>query len=1295
MRLDLSKAPYYQKEKNADNTQLLFKPGTYVQNQELNELQAINKRIIKDIADSVLQDGDILTGCQLIITDNLVTLTSGKIYIEGIVRTVKEQSKTITRRGSEVVGVKLDKRVTTSQDDENLLSPASGFESYGLSASDRLTESVIITINDDTATPLYLLEEGILINQVQNEDGTLIERFMSTLARRTYDESGHYKVWGFELAQKTQYDDKKLYLTMSEGKAYVEGWEIDKATATTIPIDKSTDTRLIKGEPKVHTDESVKYKLNNAPVAHIERVMAEVSVSTTLTRQGAINGSDPIPARYSPVVDIQSITQTDGTLYTKNVDYVLEANTVRWLGSGTKQPDIGATYNISFTYNKDMIQGMDYKLTIDNNEYFVELISGGDKPVNNTQMQIDYTFYLHYMASITLDKTGALRVVKGQPDTVLNVSEPNINDQGVLLMGHITISPLNDELKIVNTNNIRTSMSQIQKMYERLEDMEINQAITDLDKEALDGEDATLLRGILTDGFLGFSKADVNHPDYNASINTAAHFLTLGYEETVHDLIINATKSDDYTAYERILTAESDEKILDSQPHATQEHMINPYTDYVYANKPYRNITVVPISGATITTTPSGQAKEGDIVTVNVDVTGENLEFREILIDGAYMSGNSFTMPDKNVTVTAALKDVTPIPPPNQDIIIIPVEHSEITTTPSFIAKEGQVVTINVKETKKDIILDKIIVNGSPISGDSFTMPNHSATVTVTMKDVAPKVPPTIKISPAIDNWIDTKRVVVQRDGGIQVKNVNFGVDGARSTSTSSKTNVANSAIQFMRSRRIDIVSQRFKDNQDDIVVYFNDIKMNATATEPKYVGSKSGYLKADDTGMVKCHITVPSNTRCGTVNVKIFTEEYTHMVGNTPYTANGTLKTTTVTNTTTTTVNRRIPPPPPPPAPPAPPRPEPPRPESPRPEPSEPTISFWERPGWTSSDPVAQTFVFGDDHLLSSVGIFLNEAEVNQDITLQIRETENGYPSDVVLAEKVLTAEEIKNSNDSSAETKIQLFNPVLCKAGEQYAMTILTDSPIPKIFIQELGKRDLISNEQIVQNPYIPGLMFSSSNGLAWTAHQTQNIKFNLYCNKFTETTTVYFNPIQGIDYDGIKLIADTSVPIDCKLEWEYSSDNETSWLPISINRFIGLSRNIKNITIRVTFKSMENIAPQIALDSLLLVGYKHHENSSHISRNVTTDNKFTNIKFVADVYTPSGTGVLFYYATDIEGIDWKPLEQEGEGKVKQVGGYTEFTYVSTELEGKKNFRFKVDLTTNNSTVKPEVKSLKCIMK
>ena len=1093
---DKRKAPYYLRDMNPDYTDVLFKPGMHIQNAELNESISLLKSITKGVGDCFLSDGDIKSGVQIIINDKIITVTSGKIYLEGIVRSFKEQSVNIIGKGTELIGVKLSKKVISYTEDEGLRSPAAGFPQFNMPGADRLEEKVILTVNDEKATTLFIVQDGELLKEKKNEDDTFIKQLMDILAERTYDESGHYTVHGLELSQKNQYDEDNLYLSMSAGKAYIEGWPVKKNTTTTIPIKRATNTRGILSEPKIFKKDTNRYKLNNSPVSKIKRVMALISIETRLTRQGAVNGTDPIPAEYTPVVDVVEIKQNEIT-YKKNVDYTLESDSIRWIPGG-KQPELGSSYNIIFHYNKKLVDGVEYNLVWDKDGYYLELVNADTIIVENSQIQIDYDFYLHYIVSIVMDKEGMIHSIAGQSDSFDNVAPPNITDSSVLLLGFVKVAPLNDILKITNTKNRRSEMARIQRMYERLEESELNQAITDLDREAMElerdvkeGEQPTKLKGIMTDAFVGWSKADTNHPDFTAAIDPVNRVLTSGYNQTVHKLSLDNEKTTKATVYENIATAKATEGLKVEQPYATESHLINPYTKY--------------------------------------------------------------------------------------------------------------------PET------------------------------------------PYIKINPTSDYWTDTENIVIQRDGGTVIKTTNIGKSSVTTEETSS-TDVLETAIEYMRPIKIEIVGKKFRPLQKGIKVLFNDVEVLLEAENEVY--SDGSMLKADVNGEVKGSFVIPQKQRCGTVDIKIYCTEFPTLIGSAPFTAEGMLKTITETITRTRIETRKI-------------------------------------------DPVSQTFEFSEDQMLTSVGLFFSVMETGHPIIVQVREAVNGYPSNVVLGETILDPDDIKISPDSSVETVVKFENPILCRADDQYAFTILTNSDKSSLFVQDLGGIDKLSKQIVARNPYIDGVMFTSSNALTWTAHQTKNVKFNLYTNSYEQKSEVYFYPINGVDYDSIGVIASTFVPLGCKLDWEYSSDGEKTWLPIAINRYQDLTSKVDNVVIRALIRTEGKISPYIFLDSLLLIGSKNKDTSSYISKNVRTDMPYDSVRVVVDVDTPHGTGVVFYYATDINGKDWKPLTQEGEGKVRVDKGYTEYTYVATEPIKVNNFRVRADLTTNNTTIVPKVKALKCIMK
>lgn len=1128
-------APYHDTfNANDEYSTVLFRPGVSLQNRELNELQSILKNNIKQIGDSILSDGDIIEGCQLIIpaTDTIqkpCTVTSGKLYLEGMVRNLEETHLTLQGVGVEKIGVKVNQEVITEFDDDDLNDVATGFANYRQSGAHRLKETLEIVLDDETASTLFTIQDGVIVNNAASEDTSVLDKFTNTLARRTYDESGNYKVWGLNMTLKpmeTQ-DEDYIFLSLSEGKAYIQGFEILKQAATTIPLERAIALRQVRNEPKAFTSGTSMYPLNNLPVSQITDLVATVSMTMQLTRGSIANGSDPIPEIYRPAVDIQSIIQVNtGQTFVKGQDFTLQQDTVNW-GLDGNEPDAGESYNITFTYNRTMIPDVDYELKFQNNQYYINLLvdysnsytdTNGNTVngiINGSTMMVDYTFMLYYIAVVTMDKVGNVRVIKGQPDIKDTVSAPNVNSQEVLVLGSILLTPNNDSVDISNFKNTRISMAELQDMVQRLYEMEYNQAITDLDTEAMSGEEPTSLKGIYTDGFVGLSKCDLNYDNistgvkFDAAIDLDNQELTLSAPSSPNDLELrerlDLSPASSATLFTRLLTGHATETKVANQPYATHVSLINPYQVF----------------------------------------------------------------PDR----------------------------------------------------------------------------------------------PTLAISPAVDSWINTNSITIKVDGGVVIKDTVVRASGRSSTSVLSQetkvsyaTQVLESAITYMRSRTITVYGKKFGIHRGNIILLFNDNPVTFTAGAN--CQGENNTLKSNAAGEVNCTFTVPSNTLCGTVKVELYPEDDENFRAVANYTANGITRTTRITETTTVfrTMLRTY-----------------------------------------NSDPLAQTFQFEKDQFISSIGIYFCVRDANEDVIIQLRGVDNGYPNNTVFAEKVLKGSECLPSELGTIETLVAFDDPVYCRANTQYCFTILTESSTASVYYAQLGGRDLATNVQVLRNPYIAGMMFSSSNALTWTAHQSQNLKFNIYGNTFNTNSYAYFAEVVDVSYDRIALYAETEVPVDTELTWEYSKDSGDTWYPISLGMDIELTSLVTKVLIRAKFKSNVTVSPVVAADSLMLVGYKNETECNYISKNITTDSPYTNIKQIVDLLVPTGTNVTLYYCTDTNGAEWaSAIEDVSQRKVKDANGYTQYVFeAQLASSGATNYRVRIKLSTNNTCIRPKVKNLMSILK
>ena len=236
-----------------------------------------------DNASSKFTDGETLTsgastGETAVVsscaTGSAAHVEAGTYYINGFFVEVDQQTLILdkyTNTPDYRVGLTVTESFITSTDDTSLLDNATGSSNANATGAHRfkidltLAKLTEASTNDSSFIEVFRLKNGKLQNRPISDVRTSIE---DTLARRTYDESGDYVVDDFELdirehlldgtnrgiyATGTTSDDgntaseAKLAFGLSQGKAYVKGYEIGKIGTTYIDVDKARDFETDSG----------------------------------------------------------------------------------------------------------------------------------------------------------------------------------------------------------------------------------------------------------------------------------------------------------------------------------------------------------------------------------------------------------------------------------------------------------------------------------------------------------------------------------------------------------------------------------------------------------------------------------------------------------------------------------------------------------------------------------------------------------------------------------------------------------------------------------------------------------------------------------------------------------------------------------------------------------------------------------------------------------------------------------------------------------------------------------------
>lgn len=1115
MPKNMSQAPYYDDYDPAKGyVQILAIPGNAEQAREFTQVASITNDFLGRLGDSLYRNGAIIDGCTLVIREEekKVIISSGRIYLDGLVRLVDGGEVDISGVGSEVIGAKIESSIITEIEDPSLRDPAQGFENYGQEGAHRLKETVVFTVNDEGASALYRLEDGELVT---SESGAQDSTITETLARRTYEENGNYKIRGLELQDRNETRDGKILISLTDGKAYIRGYEVDKVAAMTVKLNYAQTTREILSEPKGYQTGVDKYSINNSPVKEFTAVVAIVEVTDQITRGNITGGIDYLPK--TPVVKVVEVKQ-GATTYIQGTDYQLTTDGIDWSLNG-KDPSIGTTYSVTYQYNKQLIIGTDVELLTEDGVDYLHFLEGGDKPIANSQVNIDYQFYLARKDLICLTKDGDVKVLEGKPDIARLTESPLNQDENQLIIGTALVMPNSNTVTLVNFNTVRLSQADLYNVLRRVEDMEYNQALTDLDTEAMEGEAATQLKGVYTDGFIGLTKCDTSHPDFDCTIDLDLAELTLPVNTTILQAKPNLETFETQIAQiGRIITAPyTHEKVL-NQPYATRTMLVNPYAVF----NPMCLVALTPAIDNWVDT-------------------------EKIVVE-------------QNKTVTTTLR--------------------------RWWYHRGE-------------------------------------------------------------SWAEEERKKYQQlgfaDGG---ESLAWGQGKAQTTSVSQDI-IFNEAIMYMRQIEVNLSASNFTPNENNIECYFNDTKIPLTATGSTKAGTAAGTVQAGANGKFTAKFTVPANTPCGSVEVLL---KGATSSGSAVYQAQGRKQIMQETVLTTTTIVN-------------------------------------------PTDPLAQSFSFTDDTIITKVGLYFAAKDPDKSVVVQIRNMVNGYPGTTCYAATTVTSAEVNISEKGTAVTEVYFDQPVYCKANEQYCICILSDSNNYQMFIAELGSKDLISGNFVTSQPYAAGVLFSSSNALTWTAHQTMDLKYDIYRAKYTGKGQILFNDITGTTLNRLVLAAQA---IDYKnngIEWFYKISDTGSWLPIETY----VDRELSSLTQKIQLKAVINVgystSPIIAGDCINLIGFMEKTSGAYVSKTVTMDDAFTKLRLITEISKPSGTEVRFYYQTDATS-GWEEIT-ESPTVTRIDDEFSRYEWNKNDVVSAKTYKIKITLATSNPLVRPRVRKLMSILK
>lgn len=328
-----------------------------------------------------------------------------------------------------------------------------------------------------------------------------------------------------------------------------------------------------------------------------------------------------------------------------------------------------------------------------------------------------------------------------------------------------------------------------------------------------------------------------------------------------------------------------------------------------------------------------------------------------------------------------------------------------------------------------------------------------------------------------------------------------------------------------------------------------------------------------------------------------------------------------------------------------------------------------------TYYDPLAQTFSLTEDNQLGGVEVFVT-AKGNTAMSVQLRETQTGFPTQTILAEATLEPPQIT----VGAWNRFTFNMPYRALANVEYAIVVLCNDALGSVAIAELGKWDSVNGRWVTQQPYQVGVLLSSSNASTWTAHQDRDLTFRLLARRYTQSEKVVdlgSVPASAVTDILVMSMADSpATGADSAIVMTLPDGSEIS---SSDGQSIRLASELTgNIGVKAKLRATQKASAMLYPGTQLVTGTLSRS-AAYISRAVDAAATGCNVRIIFDANLPSGSSVGVYISGVDSGDTWQEVSFDPDKTPIAVGSNVyEYNYL---MEAVMEAKIRVKLVINGT--------------
>lgn len=487
-------------------------------------------------------------------------------------------------------------------------------------------------------------------------------------------------------------------------------------------------------------------------------------------------------------------------------------------------------------------------------------------------------------------------------------------------------------------------------------------------------------------------------------------------------------------------------------------------------------------------------------------------------------------------------------------------------------------------------------------------------------------LPARAKLIPSVDYWTDTATAWSSE----VTRRLTVGSGNRSSTSRNSTvvSNVTTKELEYLRQ-----ISPAFEIEGFGPGEILKAVTFDAVDVTPAGV-------VADATGTVRGSFTIPEKIPAGAKNVDF---QGTASRANATFTGQGLLRTTTHqrVNTITTT--------------------------------------FWQQPA--PVDPVAQTFTLEQAAHVAGVDLWITKTGTS-DVKVQIRQTQTGMPTQVILTESTLAPAALS----TTAPTRFSFVCPVSLAAGEEYAVVVLCDDAETSVATATLGEFDAHRQQWVTSQPYTVGTLLSSSNARSWTVHQDKDLTFRLLSAEYSTTESmVDLGTVPVADATDLLLLSLAEVSASStRAEYQLILPDKQT-LTVAEGQPVRLAAAVSgNVDVRAKLMGTALASPVLWPGTQLIFGTVHTTEGTYATRSIPARGAVRGV-LIYNATVPSGASIKVELQSDSG--EWEEMPQTA--AVPQGDDVVEYRF-ETALATAELIKARLTLE-GRSLARPEVSNIR----